>query len=94
MVWGSRSTLHRKEPAMKLRNIGISLASVLTATAAASAITAASASAADLKLAIVYDGSKFDRSFSQSASDGVERFKKETKVPSRCCAAWRARMWI
>jgi basic membrane protein A len=34
--------------------------------------------------AIVYDfGGKFDRSFNQSASVGVERFKKETGIPVR-----------
>src|SRR5689334_18302373 len=33
---------------------------------------------------IVYDmGGKFDRSFNQSASDGVERFKKETGLTMR-----------
>lgn len=42
---------------------------------------AASASAADPKLAIVYDaGGKFDKSFNQSAFEGAERFKKETKI--------------
>ncbi|WP_394781392.1 BMP family protein [Undibacterium sp.] len=57
---------------MTLTHIGSLAGAVMIAA------TAASAHAADLKLAIVYDGSKFDRSFSQSASDGVERFKKET----------------
>jgi basic membrane protein A len=42
----------------------------------------ASASAADPKLGIVYDaGGKFDKSFNQSAFEGAERFKKETKIP-------------
>ena len=42
---------------------------------------AASAAAADPKLAIVYDaGGKFDKSFNQSAFEGAERFKKETKI--------------
>jgi basic membrane protein A and related proteins len=41
----------------------------------------ASASAADPKYAVVYDaGGKFDKSFNQSASEGAERFKKETKI--------------
>jgi basic membrane protein A len=42
------------------------------------------AHAADFMPAIVYDfGGKFDRSFNQSASVGVERFKKETGVAVR-----------
>jgi basic membrane protein A and related proteins len=42
---------------------------------------AAFAHAADPKLAVVYDaGGKFDKSFNQSASEGAERFKKETKI--------------
>src|ERR1700677_2546381 len=42
------------------------------------------ASAADFMPAIVYDfGGKFDRSFNQSASVGVERFKKETGIAVR-----------
>ncbi len=41
----------------------------------------ASASAADPKLGIVYDaGGKFDKSFNQSAFEGVQRFKKETNI--------------
>jgi basic membrane protein A len=48
---------------------------------ALAALLAASAHAADPKLAIVYDaGGKFDKSFNQSASEGAERFKKETKI--------------
>jgi basic membrane protein A len=39
------------------------------------------ASAATPKLGIVYDaGGKFDKSFNQSAAEGVERFKKETGI--------------
>lgn len=39
---------------------------------------------ADLKPAIVYDtGGKFDRSFNQSASEGVQRFKKDTGIACR-----------
>jgi basic membrane protein A len=54
---------------------------LLLALAAAAAATAA---AADFSPAIVYDfGGKFDRSFNQSASVGVERFKKETGIAVR-----------
>ena len=39
------------------------------------------AAAGDFLPAIVYDfGGKFDRSFNQSASEGAERFKKETGI--------------
>jgi basic membrane protein A len=42
------------------------------------------ARAADFSPAIVYDfGGKFDRSFNQSASEGTERFKKETGINVR-----------
>ena len=42
------------------------------------------AAAREFMPAIVYDfGGKFDRSFNQSASVGVERFKKETGIPVR-----------
>jgi len=42
---------------------------------------AGSAAAATPKLGIVYDaGGKFDKSFNQSASEGVTRFKKETGI--------------
>jgi basic membrane protein A and related proteins len=45
---------------------------------------ASTAAAADVSPAIIYDfGGKFDRSFNQSASAGVERFKKETGIPVR-----------
>jgi basic membrane protein A len=41
-------------------------------------------SAADFMPAIVYDfGGKFDRSFNQSASEGADRFKKETGIAPR-----------
>ena len=54
------------------------LALVLAATAAGAA------AAAEISPAIVYDfGGKFDRSFNQSASVGVERFKKETGIAVR-----------
>ncbi len=54
------------------------LALVLAATAAGAA------AAAEISPAIVYDfGGKFDRSFNQSASAGVERFRKETGIAVR-----------
>lgn len=47
------------------------------------ALTSA-ACAADFSPAIIYDfGGKFDQSFNQSASVGVERFKKETGIAVR-----------
>src|SRR5436305_78668 len=40
--------------------------------------------AADFQPAIVFDfGGKFDRSFNQSASEGAERFKKDTGIAYR-----------
>ena len=46
-----------------------------------SAMFAVAAHAADPKLAIVYGGGgKFDKSFNQSAYEGAERFKKNTKI--------------
>lgn len=57
---------------MKLKQISLTLVSMLAA---------ASAYAADPKFAVIYDaGGKFDKSFNQSASEGAERFKKETKI--------------
>jgi basic membrane protein A len=57
---------------MKLKQLSLTMAALCVA---------ASASAADPKLAIVYDaGGKFDKSFNQSAYEGAERFKKETNV--------------
>jgi basic membrane protein A len=48
---------------------------------AAVALGMVRAAAADFKPAIIYDfGGKFDRSFNQSASEGVKRFKKETGI--------------
>jgi basic membrane protein A len=45
---------------------------------------ASAAFAADFSPAIIYDfGGKFDQSFNQSASMGVERFKKETGIAVR-----------
>jgi basic membrane protein A len=57
---------------MKLKHVCLVLA---TLSAAGSAV------AADPKLGIVYDaGGKFDKSFNQSAYEGAERFKKDTKI--------------
>ncbi|QYF94321.1 BMP family ABC transporter substrate-binding protein [Massilia sp. PAMC28688] len=57
---------------MKLKQLSVTMAALFVA---------ASAQAADPKLAIVYDaGGKFDKSFNQSAFEGAERFKKETKI--------------
>jgi basic membrane protein A len=57
---------------MKLNRLCLTVAALLTAVCAY---------AADPKLAIVYDaGGKFDKSFNQSASEGAERFKKETGI--------------
>jgi basic membrane protein A len=57
---------------MKLKQLSLMMSALCVA---------ASASAADPKLAIVYDaGGKFDKSFNQSAYEGAERFKKETKI--------------
>ena len=51
---------------------------------ALAALLPVAARAAEVVPAIVYDfGGKFDRSFNQSASVGVERFKKETGVAVR-----------
>src|SRR4029077_9345403 len=45
---------------------------------------ATSAVAKDFLPAIVYDfGGKFDRSFNQSASEGAEKFKKDTGIAFR-----------
>ncbi len=57
---------------MKFTQISLTLATLFVA---------AGASAAEPKLGIVYDaGGKFDKSFNQSAFEGAERFKKETKI--------------
>jgi basic membrane protein A len=57
---------------MKLKQLSITIAALCVA---------ASASAADPKLGIVYDaGGKFDKSFNQSAFEGANRFKTETKI--------------
>jgi basic membrane protein A len=50
-------------------------------TTAVAALFSMNAQAADPKLAVVYGGGgKFDKSFNQSAYEGAERFKKETKI--------------
>ena len=57
---------------MKFKQLSMTMAALCVA---------ASATAADPKLAIVYDaGGKFDKSFNQSAFEGAERFKKETNI--------------
>src|SRR3954451_10476853 len=57
---------------MKLKQLSISIAALCVA---------ASATAADPKLGIVYDaGGKFDKSFNQSAFEGANRIKTETKI--------------
>ncbi|MFZ6674322.1 BMP family lipoprotein [Undibacterium sp. Xuan67W] len=59
---------------MKLKHLCLTMTAV-------SSLLAANAYAADPKLAVIYDaGGKFDKSFNQSASEGAERFKKETKI--------------
>ena len=56
----------------------------LVGALAALTIVAAAVRAADFQPAIVYDmGGKFDRSFNQSASEGVEKFKKDTGIAAR-----------
>jgi len=48
------------------------------------ALAALPLAAADFLPAIIYDfGGKFDRSFNQSASEGVQRFTKKTGIPVR-----------
>ncbi len=57
---------------MKFTQISLSIAALCIA---------GSATAADPKLGIIYDaGGKFDKSFNQSAFEGADRFKKETKI--------------
>ncbi|MFC5458413.1 BMP family lipoprotein [Massilia niabensis] len=57
---------------MKFKQLSMTIAALCVAGGAV---------AANPKLAIVYDaGGKFDKSFNQSAFEGAERFKKETKV--------------
>ena len=53
-----------------------------TLCAAVFLVSVAGAAEKDFLPAIVYDfGGKFDRSFNQSASEGAEKFKKDTGKP-------------
>jgi basic membrane protein A len=53
----------------------------LSMTIAALCVAGSAAAAAAPKLGIVYDaGGKFDKSFNQSAAEGIERFKKENGI--------------
>ena len=66
------------------RFIGAALAAVGTAlggTVVGAAVGAAGAE--DFTPAIVFDGSKFDKSFNEAAWNGAERFKAETGIPYR-----------
>jgi basic membrane protein A len=57
---------------MKIKQFSLAIAALCVAGGAA---------AADPKLGIVYDaGGKFDKSFNQSAFEGANRFKNETKI--------------
>jgi basic membrane protein A len=63
---------------MKFTQLSLTIAALCVAAGAAHA---AGAVGPTPKLAIVYDaGGKFDKSFNQSASEGVSRFKKETGI--------------
>jgi basic membrane protein A len=60
---------------MTLKQLSMTIAALCVAG------TAAAAANPSPKLAIVYDaGGKFDKSFNQSAAEGVARFKKETGI--------------
>jgi len=59
---------------MKFKQLSLTIAALCVAGSAAAAPGAP-------KLGIVYDaGGKFDKSFNQSASEGAQRFKKETGI--------------
>jgi basic membrane protein A len=59
---------------MKFKQLSMTIAALCVAGSAAAA-------AGTPKLGIVYDaGGKFDKSFNQSASEGLARFKKETGI--------------
>jgi basic membrane protein A len=59
---------------MKFKQLSMTIAALCVAGSAAAAAGAP-------KLGIVYDaGGKFDKSFNQSASEGLARFKKETGI--------------
>jgi basic membrane protein A len=65
---------------MTFKQLGLATAALCAAVCATPNAAAAPAPAAP-KLAVVYDaGGKFDKSFNQSAAEGVERFKKETGI--------------
>jgi basic membrane protein A len=64
---------------MKFTQLSMTIAAAVCV--AGSAAGSASAAAGAPKLGIVYDaGGKFDKSFNQSASEGLARFKKETGI--------------
>ncbi|MDB5748247.1 MAG: family transporter substrate-binding protein, partial [Massilia sp.] len=66
---------------MKFKQFSTTIAALFIAGSAL-AQAPAGAPAGAPKLGIVYDaGGKFDKSFNQSAFEGAERFKKETKIP-------------
>ncbi|MEO7497163.1 MAG: BMP family ABC transporter substrate-binding protein [Massilia sp.] len=66
---------------MKFTKRGSTMTAMTTTALTAAMFVAAGASAADPKLGIVYDaGGKFDKSFNQSAYEGANRFKTETKI--------------
>jgi basic membrane protein A len=53
----------------------------LSMTIAALCVAGSAAAAGAPKLGIVYDaGGKFDKSFNQSAAEGIERFKKQNGI--------------
>jgi basic membrane protein A and related proteins len=57
------------------------MTSAVTVAGFAIVLTVAAAQAAEIKPAVVFDiGGKFDKSFNEGVSNGVERFKKETKI--------------
>jgi basic membrane protein A len=64
---------------MKFTQLSMTIAAAVCV--AGSAAGSATAAAGAPKLGIVYDaGGKFDKSFNQSASEGLARFKKETGI--------------
>ena len=69
---------------MNASRLALSLPKAFLRALAALAAMASVVRAADFFPAIVYDmGGKFDRSFNQSASEGVARFQKETGIVAR-----------
>ena len=69
---------------MNASRLALSLPQALLRALAALVAMASVVRAADFSPAIVYDmGGKFDRSFNQSASEGVARFQKETGIAAR-----------